>query len=296
MPEAARPTWTRLFLDEEMSGPRCFPIAGGQAAVYSASRPDADLPNEDAAGLVTTGPRGGVFMVADGVGGSRGGRQAAHRVLELLARQLEPTRSDEGSRRTAILDGIESANRRLLEAGTGGATTLALVEVDGDKVRSYHVGDSAVLLLGQRGRLKLQTIDHSIAGYGLEAGMLDEDEALHHEDRHVVLNVVGSTEMRIEVGATLRLAPRDTLILASDGLMDNLRVEEIVSLLRRGRLPTASRALVDQARARMAMPGNRGPSKPDDLTVVVFRRYGLGDLPPSPPRKGDEGTPGEEPR
>ena len=101
--------------------------------------------------------------------------------------------------------------------------------------------------------------------------MLDEAEAMHHDQRHLVSNVVGSPEMRIEIGPPLELAPRDTLILASDGLSDNLHVDEIIERLRRGSLEQVSERLIHDALARMQSPAEGRPSKADDLTLVSFR-------------------------
>jgi serine/threonine protein phosphatase PrpC len=151
---------------------------------------------------------------------------------------------------------------------------LAVVEIGKAFVRSYHVGDSFVLVAGQRGRIKLQTIAHSPVGYAVEAGMLDEQEAMHHEERHVISNAVGSSDMRIELGAPLALAPRDTLLVASDGLSDNLHMEEIVAAIRTGPLLTVSRTLAERALARMRGEGGSEPSKPDDLTFMLFRPGG----------------------
>jgi serine/threonine protein phosphatase PrpC len=83
--------------------------------------------------------------------------------------------------------------------------------------------------------------------------------------------VLGAPDMRIEVGTQRRIAPRDTLLLASDGLSDNLRTEEIVALLRTGPLDAACERLAEVARARMQAPGAGEPSKPDDLTFVAYR-------------------------
>ena len=115
----------------------------------------------------------------------------------------------------------------------GAASTLAIVEVQDGTARPYHVGDSAILITGQRGRVKVQTVPHSPVGYAVESGMLDAAEAMHHEERHVVSNVVGSDDMRIEIGSALSLSPRDTILLASDGLSDNLLAEEIIDFARK---------------------------------------------------------------
>ena len=126
----------------------------------------------------------------------------------------------------AVLNAIEATNLELIAAGTGLATTLAIVEVDGDRVRPCHVGDSAILLFGQRGKIKMQTIAHSPVGYAVEAGLLDAQQAIHHEHRHIISNIVGSPAMRIEIGPPSQMATFDTLLLASDGLLDNLHVNE----------------------------------------------------------------------
>jgi serine/threonine protein phosphatase PrpC len=61
------------------------------------------------------------------------------------------------------------------------------------------------------------------------------------------------------------------VILATDGLPDNLHTEEIVELIRKGPIERLPKALADLARHRMKNPGNDHPSKPDDLTFIVFR-------------------------
>ena len=102
--------------------------------------------------------------------------------------------------RDAILNGFEDANGAVQALGIGAATTLAVVEVKENIVRPYHVGDSMILVVGQRGKIKLQSVPHSPVGYGVESGLLDEKEAMYHEERHLVSNVVGSPDMRIESG------------------------------------------------------------------------------------------------
>ena len=158
----------------------------------------------------------------------------------------------------------------MLGLGVGAGTTLAAVEVQGKKNRPYHVGDSPVLAVGQLGKIKLQSISHSPVGYGLEGGFLNENEAPHHEDRHIVSNIVGGEDMWIDVGSALEIAARDTLLITSDGLVNNLKSEEIVGFIRKGSLATAMNALAEQGRSRMSEGRGRAPSKPDDLTFISF--------------------------
>jgi serine/threonine protein phosphatase PrpC len=233
------------------------------------SCPGRDRPNEDAAALIPFASGAGVLVVADGLGGVRGGEEAS----SLAVRCLEETLASAARRgvpmRTAILDAIESANRSVAELGA--ATTLAVVEIQDRSIRPYHVGDSMVLVMGQRGVVKLQTVSHSPVGFAVEAGVLDETEAMHHEDRHLVSNVLGATDMRIEVGAPLALAGHDTVLLSSDGLLDNLHIAEVVDRVRMGPLEAGMRQLADTSLQRMTQPAAGEPSKPDDLTFVAYR-------------------------
>ena len=83
--------------------------------------------------------------------------------------------------------------------------------------------------------------------------------------------MIGSNQMRIEIGPPIEMAPRDTLLIASDGLFDNLLPNEIVETVRRGPLDEAIGDLVEVARQRMANQVEGMPSKPDDLTVIAYR-------------------------
>ena len=60
-------------------------------------------------------------------------------------------------------------------------------------------------------------------------------------------------------------------MLASDGLSDNLLTPEIVELVRKGPLEKASRAMAGRAAKRMELADGSAPSKPDDLTFLIFR-------------------------
>lgn len=258
-----------FFFENDSDEVEVHEIGGGAAAVYTHRSPADKGENEDAAALIPCGPGAAVLAVADGLGGLPDGARAARTALESLARVL--TSCDPTRLREAILDGFEEANREVLDLGLGAATTLAVSELHGSNVRTYHAGDSPVLLFGGRGTLKQETIAHSPVGYAVEAGLLDPEEALHHEARHLVSNILGSDEMRVEISAGRELQPSDTIVLASDGLVDNLHLYEIAALVRGGSLHQATQTLVDAARERMRGADTQMPSKPDDLTVVVYR-------------------------
>jgi serine/threonine protein phosphatase PrpC len=260
-----------LLAGVDLDAGRIESLAGGAAAAYTRRAPAKETVNEDAVLLMELGPRAGLLAVADGTGGGPVGEVAARITLEQIAHTVETAAATDTPLREAVLTGIENANREVLALGVGAATTLVAVEIQDHAVRTYHVGDSMALVVGQRGKLKLQTVSHSPIGYAVESGMMDEGEAMQHEQRHLVSNLIGSNDMRVEMGSTLELAPRDTVLLASDGLFDNLQIPEITERVRRGPIGEAMNTVVEETRRRMVTPGEDTPCKPDDLAVIMFR-------------------------
>jgi serine/threonine protein phosphatase PrpC len=248
--------------------------AGGEAAVYCRRSPDKETGNEDTLAVIPLAEDTVVLAVADGAGGLPAGQRASRTAIRTVIESLTAVRDPSVMLRTAILNAMEAANAAVMALANGSATTLTVVSVEGRLVRPYHVGDSAALVTGQRGRLKMQTIAHTPVAFAVEAGFLDEVEALYHAERNLVFNFLGTADMRIEVGAELELAARDTLLLASDGLTDNLHLAEIVEIARKGPTAEAVARLAGDARERMETPEAPTPSKPDDLSIILFRKPG----------------------
>lgn len=247
-------------------------IGGGQAVAYTCRAPNKDTENEDTVALIPYGPAAAVLVVADGAGGLPAGKRASLTAVTALGASLHAAMDRTTLLRTAVLNGIEAANDAVLGLANGSATTMTVITVEGLQARSYQVGDSEAIIVGQRGCIKLQTTAHSPTGFAVEAGFLDERDALHHADRHLVSNFLGTSEMRIDVGATVELRPRDTVIVASDGLMDNVHTAEIIECIRKGPLENTVTAAVRLADQRMRNASTGEPSKPDDLSLIVFRK------------------------
>lgn len=243
----------------------------GRVCVRSLRSPDKDTANEDAAAVIPVARDILVLAVADGVGGTPSGKEASAAAVRSLRRRLGREEIGPDQLRAAILDALDEANRSILALGRGAATTLVIGEIVKSRLRSYHVGDSELISVGQRGRVKLRVVPHSPTGFAIEAGLLDADEAVSHDQRHVLFNVIGTPDMRVEIGAPVSVAVRDTVLLASDGLLDNLFADEIIEIIRVGPLERAADRLVELARQRMRGSEQDGPSKPDDLTVVLYR-------------------------
>lgn len=260
------------FFECDMTIGESHQFAGGEAVVFSAPSPVKTTPNEDAVALLPTSDASGILAVADGVRRNRCGAETVRLAIHALEAALRSFSNRGGHLSSSSVKGLDNATEAVSRFGGGAAPTMAAVEISAGVARPYHVDDSMALIVGDRDKIKLQTVSHSSVGYAVEAGVLEENEALHHKDRHLVSNLVGTEAMRIEIGSAIRLAPRDTVIVASDGLFDNLRIDEIVENFRKGPLQWAVRKVIDHCRTRMQSPVEGLPAKPDDFTFIVFRQ------------------------
>jgi serine/threonine protein phosphatase PrpC len=258
-----------FFFDQQMEDAEVCGFLGGCVGVCSMRCPGRASANEDAAAILPFGENSGVLVVADGMGGHAVGEVAARTAIEEMAVAIDEARETKALLRSAIISGFERANRAVRALGSGAGTTLSAVELSDGCARPYHAGDSVVLVVGSRGKLKLETTSHSPVGFGVEAGLIDATEAMSHEDRHFVLNAVGCDALRIEIGTAVKLAKRDTVLIASDGLTDNLAISEVVDFIRKGHVANALMQTIEACAHRMNTASS--PSKPDDLTVVLFR-------------------------
>ena len=116
-------------------------VGGGSLVAYTCRAPDKETGNEDSVAAIPYGPDAVVLAIADGAGGLPGGRRASRTAIHSLKSSLETAQSETMLLRTAILDGIETANNAVLALGNGSATTLTIVTIEGHIARSYQVGD-----------------------------------------------------------------------------------------------------------------------------------------------------------
>ncbi|MBX3372303.1 MAG: serine/threonine-protein phosphatase [Phycisphaeraceae bacterium] len=242
-------------------------------ACITRAAPDADDgANEDAMLILPVDADRLVLAVSDGVGGRSGGAVASRIAVEGVAAAVRAA-SPGVDLLAPILSGLEEANDRILALAVGAGATMTIAEINGEWIRLLNVGDSGALLFGQRGRVRLRTVHHSPTGYAVESGLLGEAQALVHRDRHILSNMLGSRDMHVEVGSAMRMGRRDTLLLASDGLFDNLLTKTIIDTARCGAPARAAARLIELAGRRMGDTGDGAdaPGKPDDLTFILLR-------------------------
>ena len=245
--------------------PQLVALPQGQAVAFTCTYPGRLNGNEDAVGVFTRDPASVVLAVADGVGGMPHGAAAAKDVIEALAAAPGDTTG------LGVAECIHQANDAILARGLGAASTVSVLEINNGTLTSHHAGDSAALVVGQRGRTKLRSNCHSPVGISESSGLLSEQQALLHPRRNLLSNMVGDVNLWVESMPPLALATRDTALVASDGLWDNLYIAEIIDAIRRGTLLQAAGKLAELALRRMSEPRPGVPSKPDDLSFILYR-------------------------
>jgi protein phosphatase len=208
---------------------------------------------------------GRLLIVADGMGGHRGGATASRLAAETIKQQYLGTKTKDVA--AALREALTLANAKVFtESQTNpelrgmGTTTSALV-VRGAEGWFAHVGDSRIYMV--RGDAVAQlTEDHSLVATMVREGLLTAQEAEHHPRRNVLQRSIGvGEEVEIDVRGPIELKENDTFVICSDGLHGLVKEDEIKEI---ARLP------VEQAAndfVKLAL--ERGA--PDNVTVIVAR-------------------------
>lgn len=238
--------------------------------------------NEDCFRLhVQPGEEVGLFVVADGMGGSNAGEVASELAVESVFGAIEPLLrvSGEGAANPGSGDetaeilaaAVLAANQAVYRAGhedprrAGMGTTLTAALLLGSRLNVAHVGDSRALMI-RCGRWRQITNDHSVAAELVRRGGLTESQAMVHPQRNVLTRALG-TEPEIAVDLwDESLETGDTVVLCTDGVTKYLTNPEIGALA-----GAFGEDLDGAAEAILELANNRGGA--DNLTVVVLRFF-----------------------
>jgi serine/threonine protein phosphatase PrpC len=203
-----------------------------------------------------------LFVVADGMGGHRGGDVASALALETIGSAASP-----GGTARGLVDDIKRANRAVLERGEsdrdlrGMGTTLTAVLTEDARAHVVHVGDSRAYLL-RDGALQQLTEDHTLVQRMVREGRLTEDEAAQHPQRSILTRALGVDEDIPVDELSLDIHPGDRLLLCTDGLTNMVERDRIQEILGSEEDPqSACDKLIDEA--------NRAGGD-DNITVVVL--------------------------
>jgi protein phosphatase len=228
------------------------------------------------------GPRGSLFMVADGMGGAAAGEIASALATEVVLQELDSKwrtaeTADADAFATALRSATEAANARIHRyaldhpENRGMGTTATIAGFLGDKLYLCQVGDSRGYMV-RNGEAQQITKDQSLMQRLVDAGELTPEEAEVSERRNIILQALGP-EANVRVDLTVQQVRRgDVLILCSDGMSGQMRTPDITRIVNESPdLMTTCKNLIDLANE------NGGP---DNITVIAVRFEGDGLQPP----------------
>ena len=178
--------------------------------------------NQDAFGRFDDPDRGEILLVvADGLGGHRGGEVASRMAVDRLGEFVLSEKGDGPARlEQAIVhanDAILAASREDLTLDGMGTTVVCLLLAEEGPSTVAHVGDSRLYRL--RGKaIEQLTEDHSLVATLVREGVLAPEEAREDPRRNQILRALGVREdVEIDL-ARVELDAGDQYLLCSDGL------------------------------------------------------------------------------
>lgn len=218
-----------------------------------------------------------LYVVADGMGGHLGGGYASRLAVSTIDEVIQRIANDpdvtlENGAALAPDDcpavlkyAIQTASHRIFAKASEdaalrgmGTTTVALICRDNTAYLA-NVGDSRGYMV-RAGAIKQLTIDHSLVGEQLRAGVLSESDAKGHRLKNIITRSVGF-QHAVEIDVETRpLKPGDLFILCTDGLTNMVEDDEILSVVKNNDAKEACQQLIDLANER---------GGDDNVTVIL---------------------------
>ncbi len=217
------------------------------------------------------GPHG-LAIVADGIGGYRGGEVASELATRVMCSMVKnagelknPDRVDE-----MIYEALNAANTAINDYSTDneffggmGTTLVAAIRV-GEGIKIVNIGDSRAYKY-KRGRLKQISVDHSLVQELISAKKITKQEGRVHPRRNIITKALGDVIAMPDI-FDVDFNPGETILLCSDGLSDMLDDLEIARIIRENKyIDVIAEELVKSANAAGGY---------DNITCVLIRNLG----------------------
>ena len=213
-----------------------------------------------------------VYVVADGMGGHKGGIVASHLAVETIGQVAKEALKGKTSQAKtgellpeiivqAMAQACEVVQRRSLEdlALDSMGTTAVMLAIAGKTAALGHIGDSRAYFI-RDGKIRQLTQDHSLVNEQIWVGMMTPQDAEQAAYRNVISRSVGfEAQVQVDV-ISLTVQKGDRFLLCSDGLTNKISDIDLLKIAEVGKLETAADKLVDIA-------NDRGGE--DNITLVL---------------------------
>ena len=209
--------------------------------VLSGYKSDRGLVRENNEDSYFVNDKIGGYVVADGMGGYKGGEFASNIAVNTLGKILSDSlqKKQEKDIQHIVHKALQKANdeiilmRRRHNELTNMATTVVLSIFFNDILYYSHLGDRRAYLYKKEGKLIQLTTDDSLVMEMVKRGMINEDELRTHNLRNIVTKYLGLTDLELPEVLNCYVGIDDCIILCSDGLTGMLEEKEILSIVKR---------------------------------------------------------------
>jgi protein phosphatase len=197
--------------------------------------------NEDQMLIVETemadGQAGGLYVIADGMGGHEQGEVASRLTIDTIRAQFDQVQPGQAPYEDWLEAVIRAANDKVISHQSDKlndkkmGSTLVMAFVTGQQAHIANVGDSRAYHLSNDAITQI-SVDHSLVERLIQIGQITREEARTHKQRNVIYSTIGD-KAKLQIGLYhVDLRPGDRLLLCSDGLSDMLTDEQILNINR----------------------------------------------------------------
>ena len=211
-----------------------------------------------------------LYMLADGMGGYKGGEiasrlaiQSAKNYIENNFKQIE---KDKDSIIQLVGSSVEYANMIVYEKSKGNkelegmGTTLDVCLIYNNRVFIGHVGDSRVYRIRKEFMRKL-TQDHSYVQKLVKDGTITKEEAVHHPQKNMLMKALGCNAFVEPDVMVIGFLKDDILIMNSDGLTNLVSQDDMFREAKKD---------IEQAPKELVKLANEKGGY-DNITVIVIK-------------------------
>lgn len=174
-----------------------------------------------------------LYIVADGMGGHRGGEVASLLAVQTMQQHIRKNSKGTQVAKSLLIDAYRDASAKIHHKSTvespdlmGMGTTMVSFYSQNGRAYISNVGDSRAYLFRDSHLWQL-TDDHSLINEQIKAGVIREEDAEQVVGRNVITRSVGY-ERDVQTDILEReLTPGDQFLLCSDGLSALVEIEKI---------------------------------------------------------------------
>ena len=210
-----------------------------------------------------------LYIVADGMGGYKGGEIASKLAIEssknYIINNFDQIKKERDQIIELIKNAIEYANMVVYEKSkevpelVGMGTTIDVCLIYSNRIYIGHIGDSRVYRLRKDFFRKL-TVDDSYVEQLVKEGNITKEEAYNHPKKNMLTKALGCTAFVEPTVLVKGFMKGDILLLCTDGLTNMLKEDKICEIIKQNS---------EQARKELVKKANEQGGY-DNITAVII--------------------------